>query len=227
MICQTIWQQWWKTFSNIMKVRCWAVSKCEEQYLFRGYHFPKKINILEFQKWTTKAFNFVVQLDNNFFPACTLYWQSFLKGWMTSIALYVIQYGTIGGCNAHEICFQLHKSSALWDMKNILVIDRERGGTSWSSTMWTWRTSWSSKGGHEEHPGHRQGAWRDVGDVRLAERRTEEGTTVRTLRLCALNGARARPPTDRAPVRAHRALRAATKVSHHRDSLLRNTTLLF
>ena len=42
---------------------------------------------------------------------------------MTSIALYVIQYGTIGGCNAHEICFQLHKSSALWDMKNILVID--------------------------------------------------------------------------------------------------------
>ena len=59
---------------------------------------------------------------------------------MTSIALYVIQYGTIGGCNAHEICFQLHKSSALWDMKNILVIDnvdmknilvidRERGGT--------------------------------------------------------------------------------------------------
>ena len=62
--------------------------------------------------------------------------------------------------------------------------------------------------GHEEHPGHRQGAWRDVGDVRLAERRTEEGTTVRTLRLCALNGARARPPTDRAPVRAHRALRA-------------------
>ena len=62
--------------------------------------------------------------------------------------------------------------------------------------------------GHEEHPGHRQGASRDVGDVRLAERRTEEGTTVRTLRLCALNGARARPPTDRAPVRAHRALRA-------------------
>ena len=66
--------------------------------------------------------------------------------------------------------------------------------------------------GHEEHPGHRQGASRDVGDVRLAERRTEEGTTVRTLRLCALNGA-PRPPTDRAPVRAHRALRAATKVS--------------
>ena len=64
------------------------------------------------------------------------------------------------------------------------------------------------QGGHEEHPGHRQGASRDVGDVRLAERRTEEGTTVRTLRLCALNGARARPPTDRAPVRAHRALRA-------------------
>ena len=70
----------------------------------------------------------------------------------------------------------------------------------------------SVQAGPEEHPGHRQGASRDVGDVRLAERRTEEGTTVRTLRLCALNGA-PRPPTDRAPVRAHRALRAATKVS--------------
>ena len=109
---------------------------------------------------------------------------------MTSIALYAIQYGTIGRA--------MHMKYVSASQKQCTLGHEEHPG--------------HRQCGHEEHPGHRQGASRDVGDVRLAERRTEEGTTVRTLRLCALNGA-PRPPTDRAPVRAHRALRAATKVS--------------
>ena len=80
--------------------------------------------------------------------------------------------------------------------------------------------------GHEEHPGHRQGASRDVGDVRLAERRTEEGT----------DGAHsASLRAQRRPSSANRSSTSprtpGTKSCHQseppRDSLLRNKTLLF
>ena len=127
---------------------------------------------------------------------------------MTSIALYVIQYGTIGGCNAHEICFSFTKAVHAGHEEHPGHRQAEHEEHPGHRHAGHEEHPGRRQGGHEEHPGHRQGAWRDVGDVRLAERRTEEGTTVRTLRLCALNGARARPPTDRAPVRAHRALRA-------------------
>ena len=107
---------------------------------------------------------------------CVFILAEFLKGLndFDCIVCHTIRYDWGVQCTWNM--FQLHKGSALWDMKNILVIDRERRGTLVMYVL--------------QNVGRRN------------------ARTVRTLRLCALNGARARPPTDRAPVRAHRALRA-------------------